>query len=147
MGISNMGQMNSGWGICGFTELPLRTLREIAHAATEVGAGRIVSPTMVLAEIKSYLRMLQADEKTGLLSEIESFTKSFGGIHASFTIDSYIERINQVVKTGADAKDAKYSIAMPPQAVTDYLQRMCEFRNARSGWARRARGAVHSRRA
>jgi hypothetical protein len=126
----DMGVMNEGWGICGFTS-SLYALYE--HNPTErVNLAKGGSTgTRVLAEIKTYLRTLQAEGETGLLGEIEAFTKTFGGIFTGFTVEGYIASINDVVVTGANPRDAKYSIAMPPRAVVDYLKRICDFTNAR----------------
>ncbi len=130
MTIDNMGVMNQGWGICGFTSslYALYTNKPSEQVKLAQGGG---TPTMVLAEIKSYLRMLQADGRQDLLGGITSFTRSFGGVFAGFTIDDYIARINDVVKIGANVGDAKFGIAMPPDAVVDYLKRICDFGGAR----------------
>lgn len=130
MTIDNMGVMNKGWGICGFTSslYALYTNKPSEQVKLAKGGG---TSTMVLAEIKSYLRMLQADGRQDLLGGITSFTRSFGGVFAGFTIDDYIARINDVVNIGANTSDDKFGIAMPPDAVVDYLKRICDFGGAR----------------
>lgn len=130
MTIDNMGVMNAGWGICGFTSslYALYTNKPSEQVKLAKGGG---TPTMVLAEVKSYLRMLQADERQDLLSGITAFTRSFGGVFAGFTIEDYITRINGVVSLGASPTDEKFGIAMPPDAVVDYLKRVCDFGGAR----------------
>ena len=130
MTIDTMGQLNAGWGICGFTSsLYALYHHNAAQQARLAQAGNI--PTRMVAEIKTYLRMLQADGSTQRLAEIEQFTQSFGGVHAAFTIDSYIAKIDDVVDNGADPRDATFGIALPPDAVVDYLQRVCNFPNAK----------------
>jgi|TARA_Y100000589_G_scaffold308568_2_gene325244 hypothetical protein len=130
MPINKMGLMNAPWGICGFTS-SLYALHnhspQSKHAALEAGGE---SPTKILAEIKTYLRMLQADGRQDILDSIEQFTQSFAGFN-NWTIASYIERINAVVVNGADQRDPKFGIGMPPAAVVDYLKRVCDFPNAK----------------
>ena len=126
----NMGVLNKGWGICGFTS-SLYALYEhnpSQRAGLSVGAS---TGSRVLAEIKAYLRMLQAAGRNDLLGEIETFTKSFGGNYSGFTIDSYISNINNIVNTVVDTSSYKHSIALPPHAVVDYLQRICQFKAAK----------------
>lgn len=130
MPINKMGLMNAPWGICGFTS-SLYALhnhsQQSKHAALEAGGE---SPTKILAEIKTYLRLLQAEGRQDILDSIEQFTQSFGGFN-HWTITSYIERINSVVTNGADQNDPQFGIGMPPAAVVDYLKRVCDFPNAK----------------
>lgn len=63
-------------------------------------------------------------------------TSSFGGRFATFTIERYITRINNIVTLSdqeiIDLKDDEiFGIAMPPAAVVDYLKRICDFQGAR----------------
>lgn len=129
--INNMGALNTRWGICGFASAlyalyghsPRKQQAELSPAAA--------TETRMLAEIKSYLRMLQADERVDLLNAIQTFTRSFGGQWATFAIDKYIDKINASVKVADPATLGDFSIAMPPEAVVDYLQRMCGLESAR----------------
>jgi hypothetical protein len=125
-----MGVLNSGWGICGFTSslYALYTHNPGMQAKLAQGAPE---PTRMLAEIKTFLRMLQADGQQQLLDDITAFTQSFGGVHAHFTITRYIERINKTVTKGADPDNEKFGIGLPPHVVVEYLKRVCDFRNAR----------------
>jgi len=130
MSMDKMGLMNAPWGICGFTS-SLYALHNHSpatkHEALEKGGE---SATRMLAEIKTYLRMLQAAGKQGILDSIEAFTQSFGGF-GIWTIATYIERINSVVTHGATTADPNFGIGMPPAAVVDYMKRVCDFPNAR----------------
>lgn len=129
MSIDDMGVMNRPWGICGFTSslYALHNNSPGRRGALEAGA---TSATRILAEIKTYLRLLQADGKQGILDGIEEFTQSFPGFD-TWTIADYIERVNAVVVNGADQNDPNFGIGMPPSAVVDYLKRVCNFPNAR----------------
>ena len=126
-----MGSTNNLWGVCGFTST-FYSMYELNRGkrALLIGAG---IATKVLAEIKTYLMLLKADGNTILLKEIETFTQSFGKVgtanFSNFTIDTYIALINQAVsRTEAEIKgDPNYSIAMPPNAVVDYLRRVWEY--------------------
>jgi hypothetical protein len=121
-GIDLMGWTNVGWGVCGFTS-SFYSMYELnpGKQGLLVGAG---IAHKVLAEIKTYLVMLKAAGELTMLQDIAAFTSSFRG-YEKFTIDSYIQYINgSVSRTEEDiVADAKYSIAMPPQAVVDYLAR------------------------
>jgi hypothetical protein len=130
MGMDDMGVLNNGWGICGFTSSLYALYQNNPTQRQKLAKGGRTS-TRMLAEIKTYLRLLQAEKETELLSAIQTFTRSFGGIFSSFTIPGYIEAINRVGETGvANTGDRKYSIAIPPDGVVDYLRRVCGFNNA-----------------
>ena len=131
--LGQMGNLNKGWGICGFTSSLYALYSNTAQQQQGTLSGSAQVSTRMLAEIKTYLRMLQADNETGLLDDIEGFTRSFKNF-GHFDIGRYIETINNSVSlpNGPDVKDvATYSIAMPPHAVVDYLKRGCGFNNAR----------------
>ncbi len=131
MTMDDMGKLNSGWGICGFTSSLYALYQNSPTQQLKLAQGGRTS-TMMLAEIKTYLKMLQADERTDILQGIQTFTRTFGGIFSSFTIEGYIEEINKIGRTGvADTRDAKYGIAMPPDGVVDYLKRVCAFNSAK----------------
>lgn len=125
-----MGVLNEGWGICGFTSslYALYTHNPAQQARLAQGAAE---PTRMLAEIKTFLRMLQADRQQKMLDDITTFTQSFGGKHKHFTITRYIERINETVTKGADPNNERFGIGLPPEAVVEYLKRVCDFKNAR----------------
>ncbi|HTW29557.1 MAG TPA: hypothetical protein VME92_20700 [Acetobacteraceae bacterium] len=123
--MDSLGVLNQGWGICGFT-----SSFYAVYAQNPGIRGLVINaaiPTRVLADIKTYLVGLKAAGNTKLLQEIEAFTRTFGVVgkcdFGKFTIDTYIERINGI-NGKSDAQltgDANFSIAMPPQAVADYL--------------------------
>lgn len=113
--INSMGTLNEKWGICGFTSA-LYALYEHSPRQKQKGlAPAAETETRMLAEIKTFLRMLQADNRADLLNKIEMFTRSFGGKWAAFEIDKYIERINASVKVTNPANLGDFSIAMPPR--------------------------------
>ena len=126
--INSMGKLNADQGICGFTS-SLYALYTHSPRKTELSEGAEVE-TRMLAEIKTYLKLLQADNRVDLLSAIQSFTRSFGGAYTNFDLDKYIERINATVSVNGGAL-GDFSIAMPPEAVVDYLRRACDFKSAK----------------
>ena len=130
MTIHTMGRLNAGWGICGFTSslYALYNNRPSEQVRLAKGGG---TPTMMLAEIKSFLKILQAEERNDMLAAITTFTRSFGGVFAGFTIDDYIARINDVVNTGADVTESRFGIAMPPECVVEYLKQIGGFNGSR----------------
>ena len=122
-----LGLANAGWGVCGFTST--------FYAMWALNPGmrpaliNAPQPFTVLAEIKTYLRTLQASGEAAKLTAIRDFTRSFGSPYDTFTIDAYIERINGAVNLSADAikGNQMFGIAMPPQCVADYVRRMWQF--------------------
>lgn len=123
-----MGSTNNYWGVCGFTSTFYAMYENRpAKRPLILGAG---IPTRVLAEIKTFLMTLKAEGKTGLLREIEQFTQSFGKVgkcdFSLWTVDAYIQHINTIgQKTDKQITgDCSYSIAMPPDAVAEYVTSM-----------------------
>lgn len=114
---------NRAWGICGFTSALAglyetdKTLKSRFDKALHGSDFRL----RLLAEMKTYLNFLRADESP-LLKKIVDYTRTFDG-YDKFTIEAFIEEINQAV-TGKMPKD--YGIALPPEVVVDYLKRMWE---------------------
>jgi hypothetical protein len=131
MTVLKISDLNKGWGICGFASSLGALFQNSAYAKI---INRAVNHnelnTRLLAEIKSYLVILQGEDNYLLLGEIERFTRSFGGVFSSFSIDKYIAKINQISSNAPYAYDRGYSIAMPPNALVDYLQHNCEMVNA-----------------
>jgi hypothetical protein len=136
-GFNSMGLTNNFWGICGINSSLYALYQNNPALRSRLEKGALI-PTMILAEIKTFLRMLEAEGKQSLLGEIESFTRTFNGFEA-FTVRSYIERINEAaanVSSGSASQwnlleEPKFSIALPPNAVVYYLQKICGFDNAR----------------
>jgi hypothetical protein len=121
--MDKMGTINKGWGVCGFTSTFYAMFAQNKGKRAELAnANRAFS---VLAEIKSYLMMLKA-ENSQLLGDITRFTQSFGGAFANFDVDTYIAKINGSVgkSEGEIMADSGFGIAMPPPAVKDYIERM-----------------------
>lgn len=123
----DLGRTNIGWGVCGFTST------FYAMWALNPGSrGALMNapkPFTVLAEIKAYLKSLQAEGKTAALSAITGFTRSFGKPYDSFTVDKYVERIDKAVSQTDEEieKNSLYGIAMPPQCVSDYAKRIWDY--------------------
>jgi hypothetical protein len=128
--INSMGKLNTKWGICGFASALYALYTHSPRQQKDLSAAAGIE-TRMLAEIKSYLKMLQADERKDLLDKIQIFTRSFGGQWAAFDIDKYIGQINASVNVANPANLGDFSIAMPPEAVADYLQRICDFKLAK----------------
>jgi hypothetical protein len=135
-----MGITNAGWGICGFTS-SFYAMYHMNPAARPMLINA-PSPFSVLIEIKDYLEMLYAAKEVSLLDEIERFTRSFGMVDgfdfSTFTPRSYILYINAsyskyINRTGdvdmSIMGDPKFSIALPPQAVSDYLRRVWKYKS------------------
>lgn len=123
----NLGITNVGWGVCGFTST-FYAMWELNPGAR----GALINapkPFNVLAEIKQYLRTLQAEGNVKTLTAITDFTRSFGNPYDKFDIDNYISRINKAVSLseGAIKGDKNFGIAMPPKCVADYIRRIWNF--------------------
>jgi hypothetical protein len=140
--LKTLGQLNRGWGICGFTSTFYAMYQ--ANPATR---GWLINATQVysvLYEICDYLEMLQA-AGSRLLKDIETFTCSFGAPYDKFTVAGYIEKVRsssevtrQVLELGQNAvrkehhaelrDDELFGIAMPPHAVVDYIERVWKWK-------------------
>lgn len=142
--MKTLGQLNRGWGICGFTSTFYAMYQ--ANPATR---GWLVNATQVysvLYEICDYLKMLQA-ANSPLVKDIETFTRSFGSPYDTFDVNDYISKVEssseatrQVLAFGdnSDRKDRHrelrddelFGIAMPPQVVADYIERVWKWKAA-----------------
>lgn len=129
-----VGKTNEGWGVCGFTS-SMYAMYSVNQSARPwlINAPRAFT---VLSEIKGYLRLLQEFDGQSLISDIETFTRTFGKDFKDFSVTKYIDYINRaaqkyVNKSNQESKkiytDAKFSIALPPNAVADYLKRRCGY--------------------
>lgn len=123
----SMGLANADWGVCGFTS-SFYAMWKLEPAAR----GRLINaprPFTVLAEIKTYLRMLQAEGNRVAINEIEAFCQSFGPGFDTFTVDDYCTLVsNAVGRSEAAIKgDFHFGIGMPPKWVADYLKRMWSY--------------------
>jgi hypothetical protein len=94
--------------------------------------GKIINATdhfAILADIKNFLVEMQRKGERGLLSEIEKYNRTFHE-RKSFTVENYVRLINETYgdavanhRTGMDyAKDARFGLGMPPNAVAKYLE-------------------------
>jgi hypothetical protein len=121
-----MGTLNNRWGVCGFTSSLYALYENSPSLRAQLTESAKVS-TRVIAEIKSFLRQLEADGNAKMLTEIADFTRSFEGF-GGFTIAEYIRQIDAVAAKGASYAKGDFSIALPPEAVVAYL-RYIGFRN------------------
>jgi hypothetical protein len=128
--MKDMGLTNAGWGVCGFTSTFYAMWQQ--NPTSRGALMNAPRPFTVLAEIKQYLKILQAAAEVAKLQSITDFTRSFGKPHNSFTVEKYIERINKAVaKTDQEVTgDELFGIAMPPQCVADYARRIWGFKAA-----------------
>jgi hypothetical protein len=128
--ITNISELNRGWGICGFAS-SLAALYQNGHNAKiidrAVGANQL--ETRLLAEIKTFLVTLQAENNTTLLKEIETINRSL--VSGSFSIPQYIKKINTIATTLPNRSDSSYSLAMTPNALINYLKFSCGFKNVK----------------
>ncbi len=140
MPISLMGKANSDQGICGFTSALYAlyatnpalqggrtTMRD--HLNKSLG-GKFLWWTLnsnahlrLRAEIKTFLRLLQANGREDILLAITTFTQGFGGVYAAWTVQQYIQSIDTAV-SGINSGNSDYSIAMPPVALEEYMRLM-----------------------
>lgn len=127
--MTGLGITNDKWGVCGFTST-FYAMYQLNPASRPL----VVNATAayrVLAEIKTYLMLLKA-EGSPLLDDIRDFTQSFGPPHDAFTVDDYIQRINDAAAGNRSEKDIlgeeRYGIALPPAAVADYISRVWGWR-------------------
>jgi hypothetical protein len=145
--MERVGSANSYWGVCGFTSA-FAALYKLNTGRKALIHGASVT-TKVLAEIKTYLMTLKAEGQLGLLHEIETFTRAFpptqnGTDFSTFTIDEYIDRINDAVgKSKKELREEElHSIGMPPRAVVDYLARMWQKKATLSLFETGANGII-----
>ncbi len=138
----SMGNLNRGWGICGFT-----STFYAMYQANPAARGALINASdvfSVLYEITDYLKLLQSSGSP-LVGEIERFTKSFGPPYHTFTVPNYIASVDAASTTmsryislasltGAQneaqrmSNNALFGIGLPPQAVADYIERVWKWR-------------------
>lgn len=130
MSIESVSALNRGWGICGFASAIGALYQSgVVRQTIKQAVARHQLMTRLLAEIKSYLVTLQS-ENSGLIGEIEVFTRTFGPKFASFTVQGYIAKINSIGGVNPSCNDSLFSVAMPPDAVVDYLHRAVGLKRA-----------------
>lgn len=130
MTMLSISEVNKDWGICGFAStLGALYKQGIFKDTIKRAVSRHEFDTRLLAEIKTYLVILQSEDKNILLNEIQKFTRTFGGIYSGFTIQGYINKVNTIAVSPPLRTDKGFSIAMPPNAVVDYLKRICDVKN------------------
>jgi hypothetical protein len=134
--IDKIGTLNQPWGVCGFVSALYALYQDTGSGSRRTRlATRAETDTNLLAEIKTFLVTLQAENQREILDQIETFTRSFPGF-GSFTVSGYVAKVNSIGAAGmglvGDLKaDEKFSIALTPDAVALYLRRMCGFPRAR----------------
>jgi len=131
MALLGISKLNTGWGICGFASAlgALHHNGQFKETIDNIKAADL--KYRLLAEIKTYLVILQSENEHTLLDEIVSFTCAFGGKFSTFTIEEYIEKVNSIASKEPDVTDSKFGIAMPPNAVVDYLKRIGGLNSAK----------------
>jgi len=122
--ISEISKCNAAWGICGFAS-SLAALFD-KNILTGKAQGCDLQ-TRILAEIKIYLLMLQADNPM-LIKKIEVFTHSFGGNYIEFTVKEFLQKCSEihdanVLDNFGFGVNNKFGIAMPAEAVIDFFHR------------------------
>lgn len=117
--IHALSECNNEWGICGFAS-SLAALYDKNVLKTR--AQGLDLPTRILAEIKTYLVILQS-ENSPLIQEIEAFTRSFGPPFATFRVVDFLKKINNVTNPNVKELGKGYDVAMPVNAVIDFLKR------------------------
>ncbi len=130
MTLTKLGKLNASWGVCGFTS----SLYGLWDVLDKTRRSQMMGGTKahrLLAEIKTYLVMLEADGKVQLKKDIETYSRAFADTDndfVNFSVQRYIQQVNAAVgKTEKQIMaDANYGIGMPPHAVVDYLQCMWE---------------------
>jgi hypothetical protein len=122
----DLSHPNRNWGICGFVSV-LASLYE-SDPKMKAKLNKILDDkhfeTRLLADIKTFLVMLQADDNTALLKEIEVFTGTF---HKGFKLDAFIKRINGVVNDKELLKD-EFTLAMTEKSLLEYLKTNWELK-------------------
>lgn len=120
--IDRMGIENDMHGICGFTSTlyALYIDRPNLQQRLEHALSPATRRTRMMAEIKTFLQMMKAGGKDGILQDIGELTRTFAG-YGGWTVDKYIDEINKI--GGGD-----YSIAMPPEATMEYMRTMWGMR-------------------
>ena len=129
MPINTMGKANKKWGVCGFTS----AFYGMYMHSNSIEKGKLTNAvkvnTRVLAEIKTYLVMLQANGPAEHLAHINSFCSSFEG-YEGFSVANFVRDISNVTTAKSGQDSADFSIGMPPQTIQHYLRTVCGFRNA-----------------
>jgi hypothetical protein len=124
-GIDDMGMANKAHGVCGFTSTlyMVHKHRPGLHKRLDKALGdkKQMRNTRMQAEIKTFLRMMQANGEANMLNDIVELTRTFPNC-GKWTIEGYIEDIDK----GRD--DTAYSIALPPEAVIAYARTMWNLR-------------------
>ena len=130
MPLKNMGNLNQRWGVCGFNSSLYALYNDSPNSEHgTVGLDRLAQSSKDFVKmLADYFRELQNNDQVTLQS-IEAFTQSFDGFR-SFTIKEFIRKVEFIDKISASKAIDEFSVAMPPQAVVDFLKRRCAFQNA-----------------
>ncbi len=149
--MKSIGETNAGWGVCGFTS----SLYAMYHLNPASRRFLIAAPQAwsVIYEIQDYLESLIQQNEAKLIDSIEKFTRTFGnGAYKDFSVEGYLKYIKQnwekyATPASGDINtpimsDGKFSIAMPPHAVVDYLKRMWKIDSKLSATSSASDGIV-----
>jgi len=136
--LNKITEVNNKWGICGFVSVLA------AMYDNDLGFKGIMNEiekknhykTRIIAEMSSYLSMLEADNNK-LLTEVRVFTSTFGDIYNIADNKTFIELTQQYARLVDKVLEARkrgeeisldelheFGIAMTPDSVQDYLYRM-----------------------
>lgn len=124
--MQRMGVANYTQGICGITSClyAIHEDRPVHHENLSHALRPATMHTRLMAEIKTFLRMLHANGENGLLGKIETFTRSFHGF-GNWSLGKYMASINTVTHPQfGEIPSNYYSIALTPLAVQRYLSLM-----------------------
>ncbi len=125
--IDHMGTENATQGICGFTSTMYALYEKIPALQNHLiqALGNANRTFRLRAEIKTFLKMMQANNRLDILNAITNFTRGFPNYNG-WSVDSYIAQINSVISEINDSNRI-YSIAMPPVALMEYMHTMWEM--------------------
>ncbi|ECW0088133.1 TPA: hypothetical protein ACGHF0_003928 [Salmonella enterica subsp. enterica serovar Mississippi] len=120
-----MGQENKNQGICSFTSMMYALYNQCPSLQTRLSKALCCdAPTRLSAEIKTFLRIMEANGNKDVLNSIENFTNTFGTQYLFWSEGSYITTINDSINPDGSVKKINYSIAMPPDALMVYIAEM-----------------------
>ena len=131
--INAMGEMNNTWGVCGFSSALYALYEHNPSLRAKLTSGAKID-TRFAAEIKTFLRMLEAEGDAKMRADIEQFTRSFGPKWTGFTIAGYLQTIDDEAERLGTIQGnitKNLSIALPPHALVAYLQKVAGFPGAK----------------
>jgi hypothetical protein len=118
-GMQDMGTANEKHGICGITSTLYAVYQNMPSLQDRLGSALSGADrdTRLMGEIKTFLRMMKADGKNSILTDITELTQTFPN-YEGWSVELYIKQIDDALSTGS------LSMAMPPDAVVEYIRTM-----------------------